>query len=376
MMTSVQQSEFRRKLFEGLLRDYHTIRERTVDPWIYAKRMWRIKRRLKDRIVLLAKRYGFVWKNTPEGLLHALQHLDGLERFYNLLQDDYSRELSIELLKSLILGEQYVKLPTDNEAYWRLRASLDSRYLQRRHTARCGETRLNQYEVPGLEGPIRLHALPLTVLNDFLLEQYAYRKGSRVVQAQPGDVVIDGGGCWGETALYFADRTGAQGQIHCFEFDQDNLQILKQNLELNRHLASRTAVVHKALWDESGKTMGYHSAGVATKLEGEKLHGRQAQTISIDDFVAEEGIARVDYIKLDIEGSELRALQGAEGTLRAFRPNLAVAVYHSALLDRSLEDFVMIPNYLSMLGLGYEFFLDHFSVHAVDTILFAAAIKE
>jgi hypothetical protein len=86
---------------------------------------------------------------------------------------------------------------------------------------------------------------------------------------------------------------------------------------------------------------------------------------SIDALVAEQGMERVDYIKMDIEGAEPNALRGAEQTLRKYKPNLAIAIYHS------LSDFVKIPEYLSSLGLGYKFYLGHFTIHEEETILYA-----
>jgi Methyltransferase FkbM domain len=89
-----------------------------------------------------------------------------------------------------------------------------------------------------------------------------------------------------------------------------------------------------------------------------------AETLSIDDLVRRQGLSRVDFIKMDIEGAELSALQGAAETLRAFRPKLALALYHK------LEDWTTIPQYLRTLH-SYRFFVDHFSTRGEETVLFA-----
>ena len=68
---------------------------------------------------------------------------------------------------------------------------------------------------------------------------------------------------------------------------------------------------------------------------------------------------------MDIEGSELAALLGAEKTLCKFRPTLAVSVYHN------LSDFWTIPRFVESLNLGYKFYLRHFTIHAEETVLFA-----
>ena len=73
----------------------------------------------------------------------------------------------------------------------------------------------------------------------------------------------------------------------------------------------------------------------------------------------------MDFIKLDIEAAEMSALRGAERTLRRFRPRLAISVYHKE------EDLIDIPQFIAALDLGYRLYLDHFTIHAEETILFA-----
>jgi hypothetical protein len=82
-------------------------------------------------------------------------------------------------------------------------------------------------------------------------------------------------------------------------------------------------------------------------------------------LVSEGAMGRIDFIKMDIEGSELSALQGAESALRRWRPKLAISLYHRP------EDFFSIPLWLDSLGAGYEFFLDHYSIHHEETVLYA-----
>ncbi|MFX0198633.1 MAG: hypothetical protein ACFFCW_21130, partial [Candidatus Hodarchaeota archaeon] len=59
-----------------------------------------------------------------------------------------------------------------------------------------------------------------TVSSPVCLKMYAYKRGDRAIQVGPGEVVMNDGGCYGDTALYFADKTGVQGKIYYFEFVQ------------------------------------------------------------------------------------------------------------------------------------------------------------
>lgn len=73
----------------------------------------------------------------------------------------------------------------------------------------------------------------------------------------------------------------------------------------------------------------------------------------------------VDFIKMDIEGSELSALKGAKATILKHQPILAICVYHN------LKDFYEIPKFISELKIGYQFYLQHSTVHGDETVLFA-----
>ena len=268
-----------------------------------------------------------------------------------------------------MFGAQRVQLPLSADPYWCTRDTLDRDYLVQHDTMRCERFSLNRYALSGRHHQMELHCHPLGVLNTFLLEQYAYKAGSQNVEALPGETVIDAGGCWGDTALYFADRVGPKGKVFCFEILEENLRILRQNLELNRHCAPSIEVVRKALWNTSNEWLRLCGSGPGTSIAKAKPQstGLQVATMSIDDFVAEAQPDRLDYIKMDIEGAELMALQGAEKALRRFRPKLGISVYHN------YDDIFAIPLYLKSLDLGYEFFLDHFTIHREETVLFALA---
>jgi FkbM family methyltransferase len=264
-----------------------------------------------------------------------------------------------------ILGERHVRLSAyreeDDEASARVQKLL---MRKNTHTVPNYIHPLHLWKVPGHERPIELHANGFTVRNTFLLEEYIYLSDRVEIEARLGDVVIDGGGCWGDTALYFADRVGSTGRVHSFEFDPENIRIFGENLRLNSNLKDRIQVVPFALWDMSGQRHGITGSGAASSLSASAPSGSLAETRSIDDYVR-ASCGKVDFIKLDIEGAELNALRGAESTLRTFRPKLAVCLYHQ------MSDFVRIPAYLEGLGLGYSFYLGHVTRYHEETVLFA-----
>ena len=334
------------RLIPELIRGAQTRQRGNHDGWYFPQTATaRLKARVKGAL-------GYAAPFDSSGSLdHLLDHAEEFERAYRLLADEESRTLMVELLKFRVLGESRVRLPTNNDRTARLRTEVKS-YREKKGTVSAPPFSLDLYSVGG----VRLHCHPMNVLNTFLLEQYAYSRGGVNVLAEEGDVVIDAGGCWGDTALYFA----AGGcQVHCFEFVPANLEILRRNLALNPGLA--VEIVESPLWDSAGEEVRFDFRGPGTCASEA---GTPVRTESIDNYVARTGIP-VNLIKMDIEGSELRALKGAEGTLRRYGPKLAISLYHRE------EDFYAIPSYLDSLNLGYRFQLDHFTIHRAETVLFA-----
>lgn len=289
---------------------------------------------------------------------------EGLSRTYDLLADEHSRQVLLEVLAYNVLGPSRVLVSRNNPDYDQAWVTVKQLEVSNRAGVISAlDGCLYRYDLKPLGFPIVADFHPMTALPTFLLQQYRYERGGAVVQAEEGDVAIDGGACWGDTSLYLAHLVGPKGRVLACEFSSDNLPILNANLEANPDLASRIKVVQHPLWSKSGVELSFDPAGPGTAV-GQK-GPEHAVTLSVDDLVKQEGLPSLDFIKLDVEGAEPEVLRGAEDSLRKFRPKLAVALYHS------LYDFVRIPEFLDGLGVGYKFYLDHFSVKWEETILFA-----
>ncbi len=297
--------------------------------------------------------------------------LEGFASLYELLADESSKSTLVKVLAYRLMGHKHVKLPINTSSYWSTREGMRS-FIKSREAIKVKfpDLQLNHFSLEGIGYPIELFFAPSGVMVTFVLKQYEYQKRKPAIKVKKGDYVIDGGGCWGDTALYFAHTAGTEGRIFTFEFTPENLDIFRRNMDLNPQISPRIELVSRALWDTSEETIRYAPYGPGTTMArgGQKDSNHdslQVTTITIDDFVREAKLPRVDFIKMDIEGAELNALKGAEESIRAFKPRLAISLYHRQ------EDFMTIPTYLRNLNLGYEFFLDHFTIYGEETILFA-----
>jgi FkbM family methyltransferase len=371
-------NDFYSALSRALICGAYDFQPRNVDlfrfPFLNSGRLGRFRTRLKESILARARQAGFAYVNAgamdqaAKSVGEVLQRSEGLARTYSRLGDEYSRQVLIAVLAFRALGNQRIKLPANEPGYWDAARRIERELLVRPQTFPIPllDGFLNEYDLRGAGWPIRLHAHRLNVLNTFSLQQYRYAHDEHPIEAQPGDVVIDGGGCWGDTALYFAHQAGSGGRVFCFEFVPENLKVLRANLDLNPELKPRVEVFQQALWSRSGESVAFAGAGPGTQVsQGNGESASRVCTRSIDDLVADLKLDRVDFIKLDIEGAELMALKGAARTLREFRPRLAVALYHS------LDDFICIPAFIDSLEADYELRLDHFTIHSEETVLFA-----
>lgn len=291
-------------------------------------------------------------------------HFEGLAWFYQRLADEKSKQTLVEVLAYRLLGPRHIRISAVQEAFWKAVPLVSGDMVVKKRSQKVGmlDGWLDDFELTNYGYPVRLRAHRLNVLNTFLLEQYRFVAPGIEVEAKPGDVVVDGGGCWGDTALYFAQKVGATGQVHVFEFSPENIELMQFNLSKNPELAPRIHLQQAAVWNRSDETLRFAEAGPGTSLGA---GGLKAGTLSIDDWATRENIVKVDFIKLDIEGAEAQALEGASRVIQQHRPTLAVALYHD------LADFTKLPQQIDAINLGYRFYLGHYTIHSEETILFA-----
>jgi FkbM family methyltransferase len=144
-----------------------------------------------------------------------------------------------------------------------------------------------------------------------------------------GDVVLDGGahvGLFTRVAL----NAGAKLVI-AIEPAPENIECLRRNFR--REIAEGRVVIYpKGIWDKVDVLpmfLNRNSAGDSFIQDRDPKAGTiDLPLTTVDLLVSELHLPRVDYIKLDIKGAEVRALHGAHRTLASFRPRLAIASDH------------------------------------------------
>lgn len=142
-------------------------------------------------------------------------------------------------------------------------------------------------------------------------------------------VFIDVGANIGSFTLVAA-RRASRGQVHAFEPSAHHFARLTRNVELNHF--KNVVLNQKGLYDQPGEAILFlpsqtgemNNSGAASLYVSQVEEARQVSEavslVRLDDYVRNQHMQRVDIIKIDIEGAEMKALEGARETITRFRP--------------------------------------------------------
>src|SRR6266404_2800894 len=168
-----------------------------------------------------------------------------------------------------------------------------------------------------------------------------------------GKVFIDVGANFGVYTLVASRLVGATGKVIALEPTAQSFETLRQNIALNHF--SNVRAFQVALTQSSGKAWLYHGWDpVGNSLGMDPLRGdegEEVQTESLDNLLEDNGIGRVDDIKVDVEGAEELVLRGATKTLTSNRP-VIIFEFNPAFAARLSLSPHGARNFLE--SLGYE----------------------
>lgn len=215
-----------------------------------------------------------------------LDHIDEIERVYNLFYDEECRRSYLNiLLYRLTLNEDYV-----NRAY----------------------SGIPQYWIP-----------PFQNLNS-------------------SEVYVDCGAYIGDTFNEYCRFNANPCRAYLYEADPENAKTL--SLLAQKYKDTQFHFINKGVYKKSCNLFFVAGKKISSYLSEDYISGSmKMETVSIDDSIDED----VSFIKMDIEGSEKNAILGAKRHIESTYPKLAICVYHavSDLWDIPLMIHEMFPSY-------------------------------
>ncbi len=173
-----------------------------------------------------------------------------------------------------------------------------------------------------------------------------------------GDTVIDVGANIGATMLALSEKVGSQGRVIGFEPDPCTYEKCNFHLQSNGYenaeihpLGLGATTSSKRLRVRSEKNQGMNQI----VPEDCKSQGTQIEITTIDSFVANRGLERIDLIKIDVEGYESEVLKGARETIGRFCPKLFIEIDDANLKDHNSSPEAVLA---FLRPFGYRFYKD------------------
>jgi len=175
---------------------------------------------------------------------------------------------------------------------------------------------------------------------------------------QPGFVAFDVGANVGSHSLIMSDRAGEDGKVFSVEPNPKAYQRLLENITLNK--LSNIEVLCCAFSDIPGENKlfvpveGTANRGVASLYPDNVNYQRvevPVEVITMDEVVRDQGLSRLDFIKIDTEGNELKVLRGARNCIAEYLPFI-VFEYDRRSWDNSGTHFAEAKDYFA--GLNYS----------------------
>lgn len=177
------------------------------------------------------------------------------------------------------------------------------------------------------------------------LDKYGLKYLSNIDKFK-GATLIDCGAFIGDTTLML-NKEFSPCKIVAIEPDSKNYNNLLKNISINN--LTNILPLQVGLSDENGELfIGLESSGVQLFKDPVKENSVKVKVYTIDELVKERGLENIKLIKMDIEGYEFSALNGAIETLRKFKPTLIISVYHRG------KDFFEIPQLINKIIPEYK----------------------
>ncbi len=174
------------------------------------------------------------------------------------------------------------------------------------------------------------------------------------------EVFVDAGGFDGDTTEEFCKRYPTYKKVILFEPSEKNMLNAKKRLANRRDIEFIT----RGISDTCGTLSFNPDAGSASAVSDEGSCSIEVTTL--DESVKE----KVTFIKMDLEGWELKALEGCKQHIIEDHPKLAISVYHSA------SDFWQIPEYIFSIRQDYDIYLRHYTEGWLETVMFFVPKQE
>lgn len=179
----------------------------------------------------------------------------------------------------------------------------------------------------------------------------------KIIKCSEDEVFVDCGGFIGDTAVSYIESYLKYKKIYIYEPSPENIKICLKNTHNYENIVVRQAGVGA----EKGK-VAFSKEGSASSAINANGETDTIEIVSIDEDIQE----KITFLKMDVEGEEINALNGAKNHILNDRPKLAICVYHI------ISDLWEIPKLICSIDPTYKLYLRHYREdQAWETVIYA-----
>lgn len=142
-----------------------------------------------------------------------------------------------------------------------------------------------------------------------------------LISCSQNEVFVDLGAYTGDSTLSFIENYGSYKKIYCYEMVKENAELLSQNLSSY----SDIIIKNVGVYNRCGEMFILEHDGDDSSNRMSSVGKTAIKVVSLDEDIMEP----ITFIKMDIEGSEVSALEGAKKHIQNEKPKLAVCSYHT-----------------------------------------------
>lgn len=317
-----------------------------------------IRSNLKDAIIVC----GFSWKY--KGLWELLLNDESVSEMIVLEGAGYlyGNDFKFPDNKKVILIDNYFEIMNKrglDYAYY-----VKNKNLFEQTYGWLGDEKSRKTMEQYLAGYIELKEFPF--LDNWCVEdvedQYFDKE---LIRFSEQEIFVDCGAYTGDTFENFNKRVESFKCYYAWEPDSRRFQSLHDNM---RKAKGEVKHIKLGVWDKRARLCfsKKNACGEIAELSEGKSDARGYDVVNVDSIDNILGTqVQVTFIKMDIEGSELKALAGARKIIQKNHPILAICVYHKK------EDLITIPQYIKELDPDYKLYLRAYYPYCSELVLYA-----
>lgn len=204
----------------------------------------------------------------------------------------------------------------------------------------------------------------LSLLKNIADEENQQYFGDGFFSLDKDEHILDCGAYIGDTLDNFLSQNVIWGKYYCIEADPDVFERLKKHVQEIK--TPNTELFLFGCWDADGLVPFESSNSEVSRIVDDESAAKIVSR-KLDSVFADK---KITFIKMDIEGAELKAIQGGLDVISVQRPIMAISIYHS------LNDFIDIPLFLMNELSDYKYYIRHYRCLSDSETVFYAIPEE